>query len=621
MSDGIKNNKDSRIDLRKMNSYDFMGGYLMLISLLESIFFVISLCALFWNVFMIKKTDSALNGTVWGIVSLVTVMTLGAFVMGLINIVKIPVNILTVSIVYVVLAIFINRLINKNEKQKYYWEKYDFIVCLVYFAAVVALGWYYFSPELRLMYFNSDAAVHFTAASTLARTGELKDMYFATLQNALGIQIFKPFIKEVYWYKVYILGDLFMLWLEGVFFMAVIRDYLKNKGMKVAGFIIGILYYMGYPLNNFLFAFLYWGEGVMIIAYIMFMLRCFKNREFNRKFSSFALMLGFGTITITYMIFGPIAYIGAFIYLAIVLKQEGKLISLSNITLMLKLYLLPCFISVYYSLFDYLTNVELSADAILAIEGGCYRELFFDFIWTMPFVLYAIIRAVKKKKADENIVFFALFLAITAVMFIIVYKGKISPYYYYKLYYPLWFLAFIIAVQAVNELMKRAKEIVISVGIIFFALAIYSFGKIEAKIVASPYNISGYERVGNLYNLYSFNSEMVKWKTEKFGDEMFELFEYIMEEYDYEEETIPFISTIDRYEQTFWYQGITGHNCKGYYGWEYTFEQLVDRLNDGSISHYVIMKSSDIYKEHKKYFKSLNIEYENKKGVVVSVGV
>ena len=57
-------------------------------------------------------------------------------------------------------------------------------------------------------------------------------MYLLHLQNAMFIEMVQPFVRIADWYKGYIIGDCFFLWIETLFFAAVIRRFAKTKAQK-----------------------------------------------------------------------------------------------------------------------------------------------------------------------------------------------------------------------------------------------------------------------------------------------------------------------------------------------------------------------------------------------------
>ena len=69
-----------------------------------SVFFLISFIVLFLSVFMFKKTNEKINGIVWLVVSYILTIAFNALIAGVVNLVHIPVNILTVGIVDLIFA-------------------------------------------------------------------------------------------------------------------------------------------------------------------------------------------------------------------------------------------------------------------------------------------------------------------------------------------------------------------------------------------------------------------------------------------------------------------------------------------------------------------------------------
>lgn len=231
-------------------------------SIFGTILFVASFVLLFISVFQIKKTNNILNGMSWLIISFVSILCYGTMTAGIINIIGIPVNIISVGIVYLITGTMLQIAISKgNARQRYLWELYDFLYVVVFGIIIFFVAGSYFTKSLQLMFYNSDAAVHFKNAMYVLRNEHLVNMYFAPLHNALLMEVFMPFVAEVNLYKIYILIDAAMFLLESAFFMVVIRDFVTTKAMKIIGLLIGILYMLGYPMNSYLYSFFIGQQG------------------------------------------------------------------------------------------------------------------------------------------------------------------------------------------------------------------------------------------------------------------------------------------------------------------------------------------------------------------------
>lgn len=357
----------------------------------------------------------------------------------------------------------------------------------------------------------------------------------------------------------------------------------------------------------------------MLIGYMLLMLRYYENKKINRNVSIIGMMLCCAALPVTYMLFGPVIYIATFLVLVIFCKREGRLVCKKNISLAFKIFLIPTILAIYYCYFDYLRNMDMSAVEILNLEGGNYRELFINFVWTLPFVIYILIRAWKKKKLDETIVFTLFIGILTFVMFVLVYKGILSAYYYYKFYLPIWMFFYIITTQAVKELWEKAKEIIISFGVVFLFLACVCFSGVETKIINAQRNLTAFERTNDLFDVYKFNIWLWNNGVLQYPEQYLEICNYVIEELDNEEKEIPLLATLENYSKCYWYEGITGQNCEEFYGWEYTFEEVQEKLENKEVDYFVVYKNSPIYESNSAYFTEFEYVFENDYGLIAKV--
>ncbi len=589
-------------------------------SIFGTVLFVASFVLLFVSVFQFKKSNNILNGVSWLIISLISILCYGMMAAGIINIINIPINIISVGIVYLITGVFLQIIIRKqNEKQKYKWESYDFGYVVIFLVLIFIVAGSYFTSSLKLMYFNSDAAVHFKNAMYVLRNERLENMYFAPLLNALVMETFMPFVAEVNLYKIYILTDAALFLLESSFFMVLVRDFLITKAMKIIGIVISLIYVLGYPMNSYLYSFFYWAIGVMLIGYMLLMLRYYENKEIDRRVSIVGMMLCSAALPVTYMLFGPVIYIATFLVMLIFCKREGKLICKKNIFLAFKIFLIPTIIAIYYCYFDYLRNMDMSAVEILNVNGGVYRELFINFVWTLPFVIYMFIKAWKNKKFNETIVFTLFTGVFTLIMFVLVYKGKITSYYYYKFYFPIWLFFYVLTIQAIKELWQKSKEMIISFGIVFAFLAVVCFSGIEQKIINSQTGLTSAERTSGLFDIYKFNIGLFNMRGLKYPNQYFEICNYVIEELDNDEKEVPLLATIDNYSSCYWYEGITGQDCEEFYGWSYSFDEVQDKIEKQQIDYFVVYKDSPIYYEQLEYFSEFEYVFENDYGLIARV--
>ena len=576
-------------------------------------------CAfLFWTVLNLKKSSKNLNGIEWIFVSIIVILCYGTIWAGVINLIHIPVTILSMGIIYLLTAGVLLWFNKKNGTQTYDWYKYDIFFVLAIFVIVIFFMIKYFSVHAFLIYYNSDSSVHFMNAAACVRQKDVSDMFFAPLHCALFIETLKPFIKEVEWYKFFILYDAGMFCLEIIFFFVMIREFLKNNWMKCLAVVICVFYACGYPMNSFLYSFLYLGQSVMIIGFIMYILRCYADRGFNRTFAKICIMLGCGTITVTYMLFGPITYIATFVVIMLVMIKEGKLVQRRNIVTMLLIFVLPCVISLYYSLVDFIKSQGLQVAQVVSNEGGNYRELYINFIWIIPLIIYGIIKKIKAKKIDETFIFMVSFLLMEAVLLVFTVRGIMSPYYYYKFYYPMWLIMFVFATEGCEELLKQSKEFVIAGLCTFGIIALLAFTDSESKIIAKAPALTYVDRSSGMFDIYKNNKTLFAWRFRMYNDEMIDICDYVISDLN-SDKVIPLLTTSEQYVFLYWYEGITGNDCTGYLGWQYEFNELMDKIKNDGLEYYVVFKNTNIYTANCEYFDNQEHIYENEFGYVIKV--
>lgn len=579
-------------------------------SIISSIFFVISFGLLYAQVHRIKKSEKKLNGIVWGMMNFITVLCWGTVCAGIINMVGIPVNIVSIGLIYFISAGVLFWKIRKDgEVQKYEWKKFDIVYCSVIGIVIFVLLERRITPNLDFVFINSDAAVHLKNSLTILRTGTLDTMYFAPLYNALITEIFLPFIAKVETYKVFLIVDGTMFLFECVFFMAMVREYLSKKIMQFAGIVIAFAYIFGYPFHSYLLSFYYWGIGVLLIQYVLLLMREFLKENLRKNVAIFQLMVGCASVTACYMLFGPISYVAVFICLCVYFQKKHTLISMNTVKVCLQVFLVPCILSVYYCYFMFLKKQNLSLEGVLTLQGGIYSELFINFIWVMPFVIYMFVRSVRKKHLDENMIFFLCFGMMVLLMGILIMLGKASAYYYFKFYYPLWALSFIITAQAVAVLYEESKDVLIALVVVIVLVAGVNYTHLEGKAQAKGLGLG--DRTSILFDIYYNNQANYICRIVPCNEEYLEACNYVMDHMG-KDENVPMVATIENYVLCYWYEALTGEDSSEFYGWHYSIEEMQKKLDNREVNYFTICKKSPVYSQNKKYFDSFQRVYENK---------
>ncbi len=203
-------------------------------------------------------------------------------------------------------------------------------------------------------------------------------------------------------------------------------------------------------------------------------------------------------------------------------------------------------------------------------------------------------------------------------MFAAAYTGNVSSYYYYKLYYPLWLLFWIVNVEALAWLWENVREMVISFAAIYLAFALLCFGNVENKLQERSPLLVNANRGNPFFALYLLNEEWLRrdWAQFEMPDGMFSLAEYVLER---DGERIPFLTDIDQYPYCYWYEALTGQDSSAYYGWFHPVDEQEEMWESGGIDRVAVWKSSSYYQENRKYFRQFDKAFENKDCVVIDV--
>ena len=532
----------------------------------------------------------------------------------------VPVNIYSMGMLYTALAAGIFFLIKKEGmKQEYVWKKYDFLVIGIVTVAVGAICLEIFSPQLWYCFYNSDAGLHLKEATDIVRSQEVTKMYFVHLQNAMLVEVIQPFVRIADWYKGYIIGECLFLWFETLFFLAFIRRFTKTKLSKVFGIVITIAYFMGYPFFSFYYSFGYWAVGSMMVGFLVMALRIYEEAKVERRYSICMLMLGcFGVMT-SYMLFAPITFIAVFVYLMIVAKREGKIFTLKNVILALKVFLIPTIMGIGYCFIGFFVKSGTSITGALGNQGGIYTEWYMDFFWTIFPVLFILVRTLRKKRFTPDAVFFGAYLGFTGVMLFLTLTHHVSTYYYYKTYYPLWMLCWVLTMRAVAVMLQEAKESLLAYIAMVAMFIVLCFGKIEYRVVTSTENITGALHSPAFFTLFQHNWSFISRGHQGLDTSVFDLFQYVAENLS-EEKMVPLMTETNDYGQTYLYEGSSAYDFPDFYEWRHEDAELIQAYYDWDVHYTVLMKGTQFEAEHGEEtlnHEAVSIVFENEAGYVL----
>ncbi len=113
----------------------------MEVSIWATVLYVISTLALCVGFFLIKKCDKKIYAATWIPVTMIGLMGYQTMIAAIINLIGIPVNLVSVGISNLFLAVFVwYVLLKKKELQKYIFEKSDMVIWCILITVVIIIA-------------------------------------------------------------------------------------------------------------------------------------------------------------------------------------------------------------------------------------------------------------------------------------------------------------------------------------------------------------------------------------------------------------------------------------------------------------------------------------------------
>lgn len=588
----------------------------------SSIFFVLSFLALYLVILLYPKTSTKLNLVKQLILGIATEWLLFVVPSLIFKILNVNLSLVVMSGICLFLLVPLLWKIRQNgEIQKYYIEKYDVINVVIITILFATLFFNIFSLDLDLRYLNSDAANHFDMAMRIVRDkqSQVGSMYFTAMLNATVINIAKPFLEELFYYKAFIVSDALVKYLECLLFYVVLSQYSKGKKIKRILFIPVIFYFCGYPIYSYLIGgFVYWGMGVFFILYLLYILDVYFKEEKAKKRIETLIMMTFLAISLCYFLFVPIAFAATFV--CFIFTKSSKSDLKYKIATICKMFVLPTIVVLGFIIYKWQGGLG-GLFSNVQTDGGIYSNLYSDFILLVPFVIYNVVICLKTKKIN-NVQFFTLVcVLVTFIMLLACYKGYISRYYYYKMYYVLWAVVWIEVVIAVDRMLEEQRDFIVSYLIMICVFFILQMTNIEDKVIDKVPKIQLEEAKSNLFPIYQYNKHYIGILGFWDDAERLELYQYVLNNYPTYDESgkvVPLIVSKSNQGDCYWYSAITSHYSQDFYVGRYTEEIVLNNFQilDQHTDHFMVFTDSDVYCEYADIFNQYEKVFENSKGII-----
>lgn len=597
----------------------------------SSIFYIISYAALLFGIFLVRKSDKKQSAVVHLTLSVMTSFAVQAAAAAVFYIAHISIGIMSIGIVDAAAAVLLWIYIIREGSQKYYIDAADVIALITLFLVAGFMYSKRFALGHDISFASIDSATTFDLIRTMVlEHRSLTNMFFSIVNSALPMEAALPITGEFYMFRAFLLWEIGYFFMSGMFFYILVRSLLNSKGLKALGIIAAVIYMLGYPLYALIFGFSYFSLSISVVAYIMYAAMLYIDGEVKKRSAVIMLNLGLLGLFLCYMMFVPAVFFGILTALGINLMREGKLFSFKTIKTGLSVFLAPSIVGLLItaanlSFISHSTVVSGDSEGSrgIAMDGGCYNDMYSNFILLLPLVITGIVICIKKlmnketRKEQQGIeivipsVFVTMFV-FAAVLFINAMRGYVSVYYYVKNNNIFILLAWCLVMIAASEMWSKGKTFFISYIAVFALLIAMVVSEADTKI--SERN-GRFLRTGaeSFVDIYYFNKEFVKYSGDINSDDI-ALIKYA---YDNLELTPDVTETlvVGDFLYTHWYAKITGNSHIKQVNQSGELQSI-----DMNEIRYILVQNTSVYDENRELFDNMgNVIYFNTRGKIIQL--
>ena len=466
-----------------------------------NVLYIITILAVYILFILKNKTDKKQNILEWMAISTILILCYNILICLIFTLIGIKCTLINLNICNIIVsACFISMILKNKKIQKYYLKISDLIYAILLLSLVVFIGYKQYGITFNIKYGITDGSSHYHFAQQFSKNETL--LYNETTDDILmlynsGFRLPGAYVNEGILFSVFdgilhsidifIIFDLFVLYLSGILFYYLLKSYAnENKKMKFLAVVFSIMYMLGYQLNSMLMGYVYLSLALDVIICFMILMANYKKQEIDLKVALPIISLVSFGIFFSYAYFVPIIYISVIINIIIRTRsQKQKLLEKNNIIELIYLIVIPLILGTFYFIIFPLINAGKTEASTIGVNGVIYENFITNYIWIIPILIMGIIIKIKSKKSEEQIArnYFQTILFIAAILFSIIlfigYKLEIvSRYYFFKSYYITWILAlynaYIVLSKVLigkNNKIKIIKYIYMALGIILIIVS------------------------------------------------------------------------------------------------------------------------------------------------------
>ncbi len=508
-----------------------------------NVLYLVSTLILFVTIILFKKIDKKINFFGSVIVTSVAFMCYQAIIAYFMDLIRIPITLLNVSIINIIIIItlWLITCLKIKKLQSYTIKKADILFIIILLVVNIPVLYKEFGLLQNFRYISTDSVMHCQAATTFSKSDFLLDsminweainptfMIASYVNDGLLMKTLVNWIGEFNLYKVYMFTDISYYLMIGYMFYLLLTSSKKcdTKLKHVLAYIVSILFMIGYPLNSMITGFHYFTLGILEFITILYVIKSLYDED--KKTMCILLFLLNTAIMLTYNLLAPIIYLAQFIYFIYEIKsKKEKLISKRNLLGLLIIFIIPGLIgSSFFILPRIVENIVLENQQQLWIDGYIYINYWSNIILFIPFALYYVFKVAKENRVNVEIITFFTIVIFTLLLFVGLAFGYVSVYYLMKPYFLLNAIILLLFFKSLCTIVDNFKIgkiisigftslycIILVVNILFVNVGAYDFQK---------YN----EGINKLFDIYNSNKAIMKLIGESFTDDRIEALKFI----------------------------------------------------------------------------------------------
>lgn len=474
---------------------------------MEKLFYIVSIIGLLFSYLIFYKKEKKLSIVREVVYSICLIYCYNIVVVYIIYLLGKTGSFLLYSSINIGVFLFLDVItLNRKKRQKYYFNKREFLFFFLFFLLFLFIGYLRFHGGKMIHYESIDASIHYREALSFSKTlstltkENSKDLVYQYFVRCMSISYVNggflirllSFIKP---YRVFLLHDTISFAITGLIFLSTLFEVFSKKRDYLYYFCLTFLYSFSFLFNSYIFGFSYLTLGMMVVNLLFLTVSSIEDWNQNKIFSLLLLLIINFSVFFSYYLFVPCIYLALGIYY-IKLYLEKK-ISFSTMLLYgFFTLLIPFLLGFFYFIFS--TFFEMKGGIITAVvlDGYIYNNMTPSFFFVI-FFFYLIYfeKSFKQKHSyfSFNLYLLSFYIAIFFFLFIFKISGE---YYFHKLFY--LYSIFIILYLGIKWERKKKYLYIFTILTLGSMLLIRGFDDNDLTKFLSKLNVFN-------WNAYSFN--------------------------------------------------------------------------------------------------------------------